>query len=42
MTDEELNGSRGQLENLKTNSYVKLDTYTIDIQGFLPYAEELM
>ena len=41
MSDEALRRSRGQLEKLRTNSYVKLGPYTIDIQGFFPYAEEL-
>ena len=41
MSDEELHKSRSQLKNLTTNSYVKLDTYTIDIQGFFPYLDEL-
>ena len=41
VSDKELHNSRSQLENLTTNSYVKLETYTIDIQGFFPYVDEL-
>ena len=41
MSDKELHLSRSQLEKLTINSYVKLETYTIDIQGFFPYVEEL-
>ena len=40
-TDEQLSKSRDQLKKFTTNSYVKLDQYTDDVQGFFPYVEEL-
>ena len=41
MSDEELRDKRGNLEDYKTNNYVKLGAYTTDVQGFYPYVNEL-
>ena len=41
MSDEQLSQSRDQLQKFTTNSYVKLEAYTADVQGFLPHVEQL-
>ena len=41
MSDEELRDKRGNLEDYKTDNYVKLGPYTTDVQGFYPYVNEL-
>ena len=41
MSDEDLRDRRVMLEQYTTDSYIKLGPYTVDIQGFFPYINEL-
>ena len=41
ISDKTLAESRNTLQKLKLNSYVKLERYTNDVQGFFPYVTEL-
>ena len=41
ISDEQLSNSRNQLKNLAFNSYVKLEPYANDVQGFFQYVGEL-
>ena len=41
MSDEDLRDRRVMLEQYKTDSYIKLGPYTVDVQGFFPYINEL-
>ena len=41
ISDQQLSMSRNQLKNLRFHSYVKLHSYTNDVQGFFQYVGEL-
>ena len=41
MSDEDLRDTRETLEQYTTDSYIKLGAYTVDVQGFFPYLNEL-
>ena len=41
MSDEDLRDRREILEQYTTDSYIKLGPYTVDVQGFYPYLNEL-
>ena len=41
MSDEDLRDRREILEQYTTDSYIKLGPYTVDVQGFYPYINEL-
>ena len=41
MSDEDLRDRREILEQYTTDSYIKLGPYTVDVQGFFPYINEL-
>ena len=41
ISDKTLSESRNTIKNLAWNSYVKLELYTNDVQGFFPYVAEL-
>ena len=41
MSDEDLRDKREILEQYTTDSYIKLGPYTVDVQGFYPYINEL-
>ena len=41
MSDEDLRDRRKILEQYTTDSYIKLGPYTVDVQGFYPYINEL-
>ena len=41
VSDETLFHSRSELEKLKYNKYLKLNTYVVDVKGFYPYINEL-
>ena len=41
MSDEDLRDRREILKQYTTDSYIKLGPYTVDVQGFYPYINEL-
>ena len=41
ISDEQLLKTRAKLHNFALNSYVKLEPYTNDLQGYLQYVQEL-